>query len=122
MKFLSFDYSQVELRIAAFLSEDPKLLEIFQQGKDIHTAVASAVFGVTPDKVDKEMRRRAKVINFGIIYGMGVNALRANLGTDRAEAQKFYDDYFANFKGLADYLENVRQFALEHGYNSPVSD
>jgi DNA polymerase I len=120
MKFLSFDYSQVELRIAAFLSEDPKLLEIFQQGKDIHTAVASAVFGVAPDKVDKEMRRRAKVINFGIIYGMGVNALRANLGTDRAEAQKFYDDYFANFKGLADYLENVRQFALEHGYTETL--
>ncbi len=118
--FLSFDYSQVELRIATFLSEDPKLLEIFQQGKDIHTAVASAVFGVAPDKVDKEMRRRAKVINFGIIYGMGVSALKTNLGTDRAEAQKFYDDYFANFKGLSDYLENVRQFALEHGYTETL--
>ncbi len=115
-KLMAFDYSQVELRIAAFLSEDPKLLEIFRNGQDIHTAVAMAVFGVPADKVDKEMRRRAKVINFGIIYGMGVNALKTNLGTDRAEAQKFYDDYFKQFSRLATYLEEVKAFAVQHGY------
>ncbi|MEK7185491.1 MAG: DNA polymerase, partial [Patescibacteria group bacterium] len=90
----ALDYSQIELRIAAFLSGDEKLLEVFKSGGDIHTAVASQVFGVAPEKVDKEMRRRAKVINFGIIYGMGVNALRKNLGGTREEAQKFYDNYF----------------------------
>lgn len=119
-ELLSLDYSQIELRIAAFLSGDEKLLQIFKEGKDIHTSVASLVFGVAPEAVDKEMRRRAKVINFGIIYGMGVNALKANLGTERAEAQKFYDDYFNKFSGLADYLDQVKNFALSHGYTETL--
>lgn len=113
---VSFDYSQIELRIAAFLSQDPKMVQIFRDGEDFHTAVASEVFGVPREEVDKEMRRRAKVINFGIIYGMGINALKENLGTDRAEAQKFYDDYFRNFSRLATYLDEVKAFAYEHGY------
>lgn len=112
----SFDYSQIELRIAAFLSGDEKLIEIFKNGEDVHTSVASKVFGVPLDKVDKEMRRKAKVINFGILYGMGVNALKTNLGTDRKEAQKFYNDYFATFSTLATYLDEVKKTANEKGY------
>ncbi len=118
---VSFDYSQVELRIAAFLSGDPKLIEIFKNGRDIHTEVASQVFSVSAEKVDKEMRRRAKVINFGIIYGMGVSALKQNLsegGTEvtRAEAQHFYNEYFKTFAGLASYLDAVKAEAARLGY------
>lgn len=115
-KLVAFDYSQVELRIGAFLSGDKKLIEIFKKGEDVHTAVASEVFGVPLDKVDKEMRRRAKIINFGIMYGMGVSALKVNLGTDRAEAQKFYNDYFEKFSGLAKYLDQVKADALRTGF------
>ncbi len=119
-KLVAFDYSQIEIRIAAFLSGDEKLLEIFRKGEDVHTAVASEVFGVPFDKVDKEMRRRAKVINFGIMYGMGVSALKVQLGTDRKEAQKFYDDYFAKFNGLARYLEMVKEETKERGYTETL--
>jgi len=115
-KLVAFDYSQMELRIAAFLSGDEKLVEIFRKGEDVHTAVASEVFGVSFDKVDKEMRRQAKVINFGIIYGMGINALRQNLGTDRESAQKFYNEYFNKFSGLAEYLEKVKNETYKKGY------
>ena len=113
---LAFDYSQIELRIAAFLSGDEKLIEIFKRGEDVHTSVASEVFKVRKEDVTKEMRRRAKVINFGIIYGMGVNALRANLSTTREEAQKFYNDYFETFSGLAAYLNRVREEAGRIGF------
>lgn len=112
----AFDYSQIELRVAAFLSHDKKFIEIFRRGEDVHTAVAAQVFGVAPEQVDYEMRRRAKVINFGILYGMGINALRQNLGTDRAEAQRFYEEYFKNFSGLAGYLENTKREARRNGY------
>lgn len=114
----SLDYSQIELRVAAFLSGDEKLIEIFKKGEDVHNAVASEVFEVSLDKVDKEMRRKAKVINFGILYGMGVNALRQNLGegTDRAEAQKFYNDYFSKFSGLANYLNKIKAETQRKGY------
>ena len=112
----SFDYSQIELRVAAFLSGDKKLVEIFKNGGDAHSAAASAIFKVPVDKVDYEMRRRAKVINFGVMYGMGVNALRQNLGTDRAEAQKFYNDYFETFSGLAEYLDKVKAETARRGY------
>lgn len=115
-KIAAFDYSQIELRIAAFLSGDEKLMEIFKSGGDIHAGVASHVFGVPREKVDHEMRRRAKVINFGIIYGMGVNALRGNLGTSRDEAKAFYDEYFKNFSGLATYLEQTKYSAAKYGY------
>lgn len=117
-EMVAFDYSQIELRLAAFLSGDEKLLGVFKSGGDVHTAVASEVFAVPPEMVDKEMRRQAKVINFGIIYGMGVNALRQNLGGDvkRADAQKFYNDYFKNFSGLAHYLDKVKASAARLGY------
>ncbi|MDO8591252.1 MAG: DNA polymerase, partial [bacterium] len=124
-RLVAFDYSQIELRIAAFLSGDQKLIEIFKNGEDVHTAVASEVFGVPVDKVHPDMRRKAKVINFGVMYGMGVNALRANLGGDsstgsgqvtREEAQKFYNDYFEKFSGMARYLESVKVEARRTGF------
>jgi DNA polymerase-1 len=110
------DYSQMELRIAAFMSGDKKMIDIFRRGEDVHRAVAAAVFKVPPEKVDAEMRRRAKVINFGIIYGMGVLALKQNLGTSRDEAQKFYNDYFAEFSTLATYLDEVKAETARKGY------
>lgn len=117
-RLVSIDYSQIELRLAAILSQDEKLIDIFKRGEDVHSGVASRVFGVAPDAIDPEMRRRAKVINFGILYGMGVNALRANLGetTTRAEAQEFLNAYFNTFTRLAEYLEEVKGFARTHGY------
>jgi DNA polymerase-1 len=116
MELVSFDYSQVELRVAAFLSHDPSLTEIFKEGRDVHAEVAARVFHVRPEEVNYEMRRRAKVINFGIIYGMGVNALRESLGTTRAEAQEFYDQYFAAFPRLAAYLAEVKADATRQGF------
>lgn len=115
-KLLALDYSQIELRVAAFLSRDEKLVEIFKSGGDVHTSVAAQVFGIPEEAVDKEMRRRAKVINFGILYGMGVNALKKNLGTDREEAQAFLNEYFHTFKGLRDYLELSKVSARQKGY------
>ena len=115
-KLVAFDYSQIELRVAAFLSGDQKLIQIFKSGEDIHTSVASEVFGVSKEKVDKEMRRKAKVINFGILYGMGVNALQTNLGTDRKTAQEFYNAYFSKFAGLAKYLDKTKLEAEKNGY------
>lgn len=115
-QLLALDYSQIELRVAAFLSGDEKLVSIFKSGGDVHTAVAAEVFSVPPEMVDREMRRRAKIINFGILYGMGVNALRTNLGTSREEAQQFYNDYFKNFHGLAEYLERTKKDARRNGF------
>lgn len=115
-KLVTFDYSQIELRIAAFLSGDKKLIEIFKEGKDVHTAVAAEVFGVKPEMVTKEMRSKAKTINFGVMYGMGVTALQKNIGTSREEAQEFLDGYFNTYAGLANYLEKVKQETAQKGY------
>jgi len=117
---VSFDYSQIEMRVLAMLSGDPGLTEIFRSGADIHTSVASRVFRVAPENVTKEMRRRAKVINFGIIYGMGVNALRQNLGSTRDEAQQFYDQYFVTFPKIAAYFEQVKKDAVKKGYTETL--
>jgi DNA polymerase-1 len=119
-KLVAFDYSQIELRVAAMLSGDKKMTQVFREKKDIHAGVASFVFGVPIEKVEAEMRRRAKVINFGIIYGMGVSALRKNLGGTREEAQKFYDNYFNQFSGVRDYLEGVKRFAMKHTYTETL--
>ncbi len=113
---VAFDYSQIELRIAAFLSGDQKLIEIFKNGQDVHTEVASRVFGVPPTEVTKTMRSHAKTINFGVMYGMGVNALRANMGVGKEEAQEFLDGYFNTFSGLAEYLEKVKRETAQKGY------
>lgn len=117
---VAFDYSQIELRLAAILSGDEKLRDIFKRGEDVHRAVAAEVFGVPPEAVEYEMRRRAKVINFGILYGMGVNALRVQLGTDRAEAQDYLNRYFATFSGLASYLALSKASAARLGYSKTL--
>jgi len=118
--FIAFDYSQIELRVAALMSGDDYLIDTFEAGKDIHSAVASRVFGVAEDKVTNDMRRTAKVINFGILYGMGVTALQQNLGTDRKSAQEFHDAYFAGFPAIAGYMESTRAFAKKHGYTETL--
>lgn len=114
------DYSQIELRVAAILSGDEKLVAVFKEGGDIHSAVASEVFEVPEQEVDKEMRRKAKVINFGIMYGMGVNALKANLETSQAEAREFLNKYFERFSGLAKYIEEVKRSAHDLGYTKTL--
>jgi len=116
MRLVSLDYSQIELRVAAFLSDDKKLIEIFKRGEDVHTSVAAEVFGVAGNKVHPNMRRKAKVINFGVMYGMGANALRQNLGGSREEAQKFLSDYFMKFSNLAAYLHETKEAAARLGY------
>lgn len=117
---LSFDYSQIEMRVLAMLSGDPGLIEVFREGLDVHTSVAARVFRVPPSEVTREMRRRAKVINFGIIYGMGVNALRENLGSTRDEAQEFYDQYFVTFPKIAAYFDNLKKDAAKKGYTETL--
>jgi DNA polymerase-1 len=117
---IGLDYSQIEMRVLAVLSKDPGLTKIFVEGEDVHTSVASLVFGVKSEEVTKEMRRKAKVINFGIIYGMGVNALRANLGSTREEAQKFYDDYFAKLPKIREYFDNCLSEARGLGYTETM--
>ena len=119
-QLIAFDYGQMELRIMALLSKDEKLLSIFKEGKDVHAGVASFIFKVPEDKVDAEMRRKAKVVNFGILYGMGVNALKKNLNTTREEAQKFYTSYFEEFTGVRDYIEEIKAFARTHGYTETL--
>ncbi len=117
---VSFDYSQIELRIAALLSQDEFLTRVFVEGKDVHSAVAMKVFGVGEGEVTQEMRRRAKVINFGILYGMGVNALKDALGTDRKEAQVFYDNYFVQFPRIQGYLDSVIEGVKKNGYSTTL--
>lgn len=117
---VGFDYSQIELRIAAILSEDEKLIDIFRSGRDVHHEVAAAVFNVPSEQVDREMRRRAKIINFGILYGMGVNALKTNLGTSTAEAHQFHEDYFRTFSRLAEYLEETKGKARRLGFTETM--
>ena len=114
----SLDYSQIELRIAAALSGDKKLVRIFKEGGDVHTAVAADVFSVKPSDVTSEMRRRAKVINFGILYGMGVNALRATLGegVSREDASTYLETYFKTYEGLAEFIEKTKADATRTGY------
>jgi DNA polymerase I len=119
---VSLDYSQIELRVAAGLSGDEKLINVFKSGADIHTAVAANVFGVPPEHVDKEMRRRAKVINFGILYGMGANALRQNLGASvtRDEAANYLHEYFAQYPDLSKWVEKTKRDAERNGYVETV--
>ena len=119
---VSIDYSQIELRIAAMLSGDEQLISIFKNGEDVHAGVAARVFNVSENEVTSDMRRKAKVINFGILYGMGVNALRTNLGagTSREEAQEFLNAYFNTFTRLAEYLEETKGEARIHGYTKTM--
>lgn len=116
----TLDYSQIELRIAAFLSGDKKMIETFERGEDVHTRVASEVFDVPFDKVTHEMRRKAKVINFGILYGMGSNALAKTAEISRQDAQVFLAEYLKDFPGLARYIETTKQEVREKGYTETL--
>ncbi len=113
---LSADYSQIELRIVAAISGDPNMCEAFRTGKDIHTATAAKVFGVDEKEVTKEMRYKAKSVNFGIIYGQGAFGLADNLGISRAEAKEIIDNYKKQFPNIQQYMNDTIHFAQENGY------
>ena len=113
---VSLDYSQIELRILAHIAGIEALKEAFHEGQDIHAATASEMFGVPVEGMPAETRRRAKAINFGVIYGISGFGLARNLRIPRAEAQGFIDRYFERFPGIRDYMEGTTRFAVEHGY------
>ncbi|MEC7309966.1 DNA polymerase I [Vibrio crassostreae] len=115
-KILAVDYSQIELRIMAHLSGDKALLEAFQQGKDIHAATAAEIIGVNIEDVTTEQRRRAKAVNFGLIYGMSAFGLAKQLGIPRGEAQHYMDTYFERYPGVMQYMEDTRSAASEQGF------
>ncbi|MGB9780594.1 DNA polymerase I [Caldanaerobacter sp.] len=117
---VSADYSQIELRVLAHLSEDEKLIEAFMKNEDIHTRTASEVFKVPPENVTPEMRRAAKVVNFGIIYGMSDYGLAKDLKISRKEAKEYIDNYFEKYKGVKAYIERVIRFAKENGYVTTI--
>ena len=119
-RIVSADYSQIELRIMAHLSGDKGLLKAFTEGEDVHRATAAEVFGVTPLEVSNEQRRYAKVINFGLIYGMSAHGLAKNLGIDRSAAASYIDRYFARYPGVADYMARTRAEAADKGYVETV--
>ncbi|MEK8089523.1 DNA polymerase I [Thermithiobacillus plumbiphilus] len=113
---ISADYSQIELRIMAHLSGEPRLLKAFAEGEDVHTATAAEIFGVAPEAVDGEQRRRAKAVNFGLIYGMSAFGLARELKIDRNEAQRYVDRYFERYPGVRRYMDSMREQAREKGY------
>lgn len=113
---LAADYSQIELRIIAHLSEDPGMMEAFTKGLDIHTATAAKVYGVQLEDVTREMRRNAKMVNFGIIYGISAFGLSERLGISRSEAASIINSYFREYPGIKAYMNNQIAFAREHGF------
>ncbi|MFM7770863.1 MAG: DNA polymerase, partial [Bacteroidota bacterium] len=117
---ISADYSQVELRIIAALSGDANMIEAFQQGEDIHKATAAKVFNVPIQEVTKEMRSKAKAVNFGIIYGQGPFGLAQQLGISRTEAKQIIDAYYTQFAGLKTYQQNAVEQARQKGYVETV--
>jgi DNA polymerase-1 len=117
---VSADYSQIELRIMAHISEDENMLRAFAEGVDIHRATAAEIFGVAPESVESEQRRYAKVINFGLIYGMSAFGLASNLGIERGAAQSYIERYFARFSGVKQYMDDTRLQAKARGYVETV--
>jgi DNA polymerase-1 len=113
---VSADYSQIELRIVAAISGDPNMCAAFRSGTDIHTATAAKVYNITEDTVTKEMRYKAKSVNFGIIYGQGAFGLADNLGISRTEAKEIIDNYKKQFSGIQRYMDDTIAFAKQHGY------
>lgn len=113
---ISADYSQIELRIVAAISGDPNMCDAFRQGKDIHTATAAKVYNIEEAAVTKEMRYKAKSVNFGIIYGQGAFGLSDNLGISRAEAKEIIDNYKKEFVGITSYMDDTIRFAQANGY------
>ena len=119
-RIVAADYSQIELRIMAHLSEDKGLLEAFAEGRDIHTATAAEVFGTSLEKVTADQRRSAKAINFGLIYGMSAWGLARQLRIDRSQAQTYIDRYFDRYPGVARYMDRIRTQAAEDGFVETV--
>ncbi|MED5460400.1 MAG: DNA polymerase I, partial [Pseudomonadota bacterium] len=119
-RIVAADYSQIELRIMAHLSEDKGLLEAFAEGRDIHTATAAEVFGTSLEKVSGDQRRSAKAINFGLIYGMSAWGLARQLRIDRSQAQTYIDRYFDRYPGVARYMDRIRTQAAEDGFVETV--
>ena len=119
-KIISADYSQIELRIMAHLSDDASLLKAFHDGQDVHRATASEIFDITPLEVTSDQRRYAKVINFGLIYGMSAFGVASNLGISRTDAKNYIDRYFERYPGVARYMDETRQLAREQGYVETV--
>ena len=117
---LSCDYSQIELRIAAHISKDEKMSESFKRGEDIHTRTAAEIFNIPPSEVTSEMRREAKVLNFGVLYGMGVTGFQRAAGVTRDQARDFLSRYGAEFEGLAQYIRETKTQAHEKGYVSTI--
>ena len=113
---LSADYSQIELRIVASISKDPNMCEAFRLGKDIHTATAAKVYGIDESEVTKEMRYKAKSVNFGIIYGQGAFGLAENIGVSRTEAKQLIDNYFREYSSIKKYMDDTINFARDNGY------
>ncbi len=119
-RLVSADYSQIELRIMAHIAEDENLLAAFKAGKDIHQATAAEIFAIPLDQVSSEQRRYAKVINFGLIYGMSAYGLAGNLKIERAAAQQYIAKYFERYPGVAQYMERTREEARTNGYVETV--
>jgi len=115
-QLLSADYSQIELRLLAHIADIAPLKEAFKHGDDIHAITASQMFGVPVDKVDDNLRRSAKTINFGIIYGISAHGLATRLGIDRGMAAEYIKQYFAQYPGIGEYMETTKEFARTHGY------
>lgn len=113
---LSADYSQIELRILAHMSNDPALIETFQRDEDIHTRTASEIFGLDPEEISAEMRRNAKAVNFGIIYGISAFGLAQNIGVSNSEAKKYIDNYFGRYPEVRAYLDKTVHDAKQNGY------
>ena len=114
------DYSQIELRLLAHISDDETMRDAFLSGKDIHTSTASAVFGVSPENVTSELRKRAKAVNFGIVYGIGDFTLAQDIGTSRAEAKRYIESYLASYPKIDAYLKEIVEKAYEAGYVSTI--
>ena len=119
-KIVSADYSQIELRIMAHISGDPSLMRSFAEGEDVHRATASEIFGVTPIEVSNDQRRIAKVINFGLIYGMSAFGLASNIGISRDAAKLYIDKYFQRYPGVANYMDETRTKAKRDGFVETV--
>jgi len=115
-KLVSFDYSQIELRLAAHMAGDKKMIDAFRRGEDIHKLTACEVYNLPSDKITPELRRAAKTLNFGVLYGMGVQAFAESTGMSRTDAKKFIDEYFNDFSGIKKYIEETKQKALREGF------
>ena len=119
-QFVTFDYSQMELRLASYVAKEPRMQEAFDKGQDIHQMTAAEVFGIPLKKVTEEMRYRAKALNFGILYGMGEVGFSRSAHISREEAREFIEDYFARFPAILTYIEAMKEFVHRHGYTETI--